>query len=504
MNRKWSLGLAIAAIVAQAECLCGQTGGPPPKHADDSHKRTQPLDPDDSQPFDSPADEGDSFSQRMQAAEGEIGMLRRGLQSGELQGGVVFPGRDPSGFQPFAPRPGDQPGEIPPASISGLFQSDTGFFHQDPASLQSLGRIDDGSDFRRARLSALGSIAENIHYLLEFDFALFGHPSFRDVWMEVTRLPAVGAVRVGNFREPFSLDALRSVRQLTFLERALPVNAFAPFRRSGVMAYSNNEAETFTWAASVSRAASDPYGGDIGVAGGYAGTGRLTWLPYYDEPSGGRYYLHVGGGYEYTVPDSHLVRFRQSTEFFVGSQRTGGVVGTSGTSLSGPLNGTPLFVDTGNLNVHDYHLIGGELAGSWSSLNFQAEAMTVIANQIGGPTVALPGAYAQVSYFLTGEHRPYNRPAGVLSAVKPFENFFVLKGGEHGKGAWEVAARASWISLNDKNVQGGQLTDLTCGINWYLHPNAKLQFNYIHAFLTSPMGIDSNTDIFAMRAQAAF
>ncbi|HVC93832.1 MAG TPA: porin [Pirellulales bacterium] len=502
MNRNLTLGLVLAATVAQAEPLCGQTSDPT-SQTQTVAQRPQSSDSEDSPPSDMETDEGEDFSTRMQAAEGEINMLRRGLQSGELQGGVIFPGRDPSGFQPFAPRSGG-PTTLPPASLSGFFQADTGFFHQDPASLQSLGRIQDGSDFRRARLTALGSIAENINFLVEFDFALIGHPTFRDVWMEVTQLPGIGAVRVGYFRQPFSLDALRSVRQLTFLERALPVNTFAPFRRTGVMAYHVNETETFTWAAAVSRANTDPYGGDIAVAGGYSGTGRLTWLPYYDVLSEGRYYLHLGGGYEYTVPDYHQVRFRQSTEFFVGSQRTGGAVGTSGNAQPGPLDSTPLFVDTGTLNVYDYHLVGSELAGSWGSFNFQAEAMAVVAKQIGGPVLALPGAYAQVAYFLTGEHRPYNRPAGVLSAIKPFENFFWLRGGQRGKGAWEVAARASWIDLNSRNVQGGQLTDVTLGVNWYMHANAKLQFNYIHAFLDSPQRVESNTDIFAMRAQAAF
>ena len=46
-----------------------------------------------------------------------------------------------------------------------------------------------------------------------------------------------------------------------------------------------------------------------------------------------------------------------------------------------------------------------------------------------------------MSYFLTGEHRPYDRTAGKFNRVIPFENFFRVRTecGEivTGMGAWE-------------------------------------------------------------------
>ena len=455
-----------------------------------------------------PENNEEGYRRRVRATELELEDLRRRLQAGEISGGILFRGRDPDSFQPFAPRisgPGEEPVSYPNMSVSGFFQQDTGFFSQDQNSEKTFGTLQNGADFRRARIALLGNAAENLNYFMELDFALAGHPSFRDVWAEATNLPWIGAIRAGYFKAPFSLDELQSARSLEFLERANPVNAFAPFRRLGILTYNHLESGRATWAGSFTRGLADPYGGDIGNSGGWAGTGRATWLPYYDEPSGGRYYLHLGAAYELNYPGGNAFRYRATPEVFIGSQQSSGAIGNSGVTLPGPLNGTPFFVDSGTLNTDHFSVYGTELAGSWGALNFQSEWMGTTVSQIHNPVAFMQGAYFQASYFLTGEHRPYTRPSGTLGAVKPFENFFIVgKGQGWGHGAWEVASRLSWVDLDSKNVQGGRLTDYTAGLNWYLHANVKLQINYIHAWLDNPVYGKSNTDIFATRLQAQF
>lgn len=39
----------------------------------------------------------------------------------------------------------------------------------------------------------------------------------------------------------------------------------------------------------------------------------------------------------------------------------------------------------------------------------------------------------------------------------------------------------SCVDLNDGPVSGGKLSSYTIGLNWYLCPNAKLQFQYLKA-----------------------
>jgi phosphate-selective porin len=65
-----------------------------------------------------------------------------------------------------------------------------------------------------------------------------------------------------------------------------------------------------------------------------------------------------------------------------------------------------------------------------------------------------------------------------LSMANPEWNFSVQRGGF---GAVELALRYSAIDLNDEAVRGGKENDWTFGVNWYLTPNTRFQFNYVRA-----------------------
>ena len=89
----------------------------------------------------------------------------------------------------------------------------------------------------------------------------------------------------------------------------------------------------------------------------------------------------------------------------------------------------------------------------------------------------------------------------------PHENFFRVRtdqGTVTGKGAWELAARLSYLDLNDQNIRGGTITDLTCGVNWYVNAYGKLMFNYIHSLPDHRTMGRSEMDAFAVRAQVDF
>jgi phosphate-selective porin OprO/OprP len=100
-----------------------------------------------------------------------------------------------------------------------------------------------------------------------------------------------------------------------------------------------------------------------------------------------------------------------------------------------------------------------------------------------GEDVAFDGGYAQVAYFLTGEHIPWDRETGTIERVKPFENFFMVRDcdceTQRGWGAWQVAARYSAADLTDYDIIGGTGQSFTLGLNWLWNPYARMQFNYI-------------------------
>jgi phosphate-selective porin OprO/OprP len=396
----------------------------------------------------------------------------------------------------------------PTIKINGVFQTDFGWVQQDADSTARYGHIKDGVDFRRARLAASGAITEVNNYFLQMDFGFFGRPTFTDVWVEQTDLPILGNVRVGQWKQPFSLEVVSSFRYTTFAERSVLFQAFDAFRHLGAGFYNRNDELTATWAASVFAAGQDQFGGSIATAGGVGTAERFTYLPYYDEPSDGRYYLHTGVGHYFSAPNEKSVNFRTIPEMYIGAFNQA-ASGPNQQPVPTTVSGMPFFVATGPLPVYNFNVLGSEVLwvhGPWS---LQSEGMVNFVNRTGNlSNLTFYGGYAQLGYFLTGEHRPYDRKAGAIDRVKPFENFFRVrdrKGGICGGcGAWEVASRISYLKLNDDDVRGGTITDYTAGLNWYLNPYVKWQFNYIHSYTTDATDIAANTNLFDLRLQADF
>lgn len=378
---------------------------------------------------------------------------------------------------------------FPTVEVGGFFQADWAWFHQDANNLATVGDVQDGADFRRARLNAHGDVWENVGYMIEFDFAFPGRPSFMDVYFDIRETP-VGKVRFGQWRHPIGMDGLTSVKELTFLERALPF-AFLPFRQIGLGMFQHSADESMTYAISMFRFPTDAFGGNVGDDGGYGLATRVTFAPWISDD--GTRLLHLGSAYSFGDPANNRVRYRNQPEIFISE--------TGGADLvpAGVPTNVPPFVDTGPINAHNFNLFTAEAGLVIGSFYMQSEAIYAVVNQIGQPTASFAGAYAYAGYFLTGEVRPYNREGGVFGRVRPLRNFANCAGG-----AWEVAARWSYLDLNDRNIAGGRLNDVTCGLNWYLNPRTKFQFNYIHAYLADPTTQESDADIFAFRGQVDF
>ncbi|MEZ5198692.1 MAG: porin [Bacteroidales bacterium] len=68
---------------------------------------------------------------------------------------------------------------------------------------------------------------------------------------------------------------------------------------------------------------------------------------------------------------------------------------------------------------------------------------------------------------------------GTFDRGKPKKNF----GAEKGAGAWELALRYSDLDLDDTDINGGCLANITSGMNWHLNPSTKFMFNKVIANL---------------------
>jgi phosphate-selective porin OprO/OprP len=335
--------------------------------------------------------------------------------------------------------------------VGGRLMYDWLWISEDDAiKASTIGEQQDGSEVRRARLYMQGLIYGNVEYKLQFDFADGDEVDLKDAYVGLTDFP-LGKLRMGHFKEPFSLEELTSSKYITFLERGLP-NVFAPSRNAGLMLHSSEFNDRMTWAVGLFRDTDDT-GTDMDD-GGYNVTGRLTWLPIYEDK--GASLVHVGAAYSYRNPDDAL-RYRQRPEAHLTSR----------------------FVDTGTFTSDQVDLWGLEAAWVGGPFSLQGEYIFADADRLGGgPDVDFDGWYAQASYFLTGEHRRYKTSSGAFSRVKPKSNFSFDGGGP---GAWEIAARYSELNLDDEDISGGGLENITAGLNWHLNPNMRIMWNYVHA-----------------------
>jgi len=93
---------------------------------------------------------------------------------------------------------------------------------------------------------------------------------------------------------------------------------------------------------------------------------------------------------------------------------------------------------------------------------------------------------------------------GFFSGISPRPRFS-LQNREWG--SVELAARYSFIDLNDKDIKGGKEENFTLGLNWYLSPNSRFMFNYIRANVedrAEPQIDDGSADIYQARFQINF
>jgi phosphate-selective porin OprO/OprP len=252
-----------------------------------------------------------------------------------------------------------------------------------------------------------------------------------------------------------------------------------------------------------------------GTTDGYGGVGRLTFQPL----TGQNYSVHVGGDIEFLFQPP---------------------VGPAGTNAPGKrtltLSDRPelridptVLLNTGSIaNVSRAEVYSVEAAAGWGPLFFQGEYFwyrvdrEVPSNVAPAPpssSLNFNGGYAEASWTITGESRPYIPATGAYGRITPQNP---VNPGGTGWGAWEIAARYSVMNLNDRvgaigGINGGEQSIFTAGLNWYVNPNIMFKLNYLHGVfekqtsstavvpgVTTFTNVGANFDAVAGRMQVAF
>ncbi len=321
--------------------------------------------------------------------------------------------------------------------------------------------FDAGMEVRRARVYARGDclLLLPVSYEVEIGYvpgAFYIENSYVE-FHNLGLLDFLGSLKFGQYQVPMGLVNYGSSRDMMFMEAPSPVTALAPGVNAGVQVGKPVFKERMTWALGMFTDAAG-VGSDFGEAtkGFGRAVGRVTGLPIYSREPGqphSQRLLHLGVSGSVVYAGQNSVRYRTRPESHL----------------------APYVVDTGEIDAEGALSLGAEAAWVRGPLCLQGELLSSTVRNNAGQEVNFGGFYSSVSWFLTGESRPYDQTQGTFGRVIPKRNFNF---GPGGWGAWEIAGRYSSVNLNRGDSDGGRLGMLMAGVNWYLHPHVKWRFDY--------------------------
>ena len=312
--------------------------------------------------------------------------------------------------------------------------------------------FDDGAEFRRARLFFSGTLYHDFEFKAQYEFGGFFN-GFRDAYVGVRNVPGLGTVRVGQQFEPMGLEVLTSSNYITFMERGVN-SVFNRDRNVGLRILNHWNDGAINASVGAFRQ-TDEYGkAEAGSA--YDLAGRVTGSPVYLED--GRKVVHVGIGGTWSFAADDSLRFRARPE----------------------VHWLPRLISTPVVPADASRTVNAEAAVVLGPISFQGEFTWSGLDSEPLDNPSFTAWYAYASFFVTGEHREYDREEGIFGRVKP-KRTFRTTGEARGAGALELAVRFSSIDLEDGMVTAGTMDTWTVGANWYLNPASRVMLNFVHS-----------------------
>jgi phosphate-selective porin OprO/OprP len=332
------------------------------------------------------------------------------------------------------------------------------------------GWSDDG-ELRQGRIYVRGSFFRALELKTEVDFAP-AEISLTDAYVGWRRLGPLGTARFGHQKVPFSIEQQTSRLHLLFMERSL-ANALDPSVRDlGLTLRDTALGERLRWAVGGFRS-TEADGRQLSPDSNWVASAHVTGLPLWADD--GRRLLHLGVSYAHGFRGGDTLSVKQRPE----------------SNLADAL------VSTGTIaGVDAVDAVGAELAWVHGPFSVQAEWSHLFVER-GGGDLDFPGFYVHASWFVTGEHRAYSREEARFAQVAVRKGFDPRRGGW---GALQLAARVSYVDLDDRDVRGGRQTDTTLGVNWWPFPFLRLTVNWVHGWVHG----EGDVDVVQARFQLAY
>ena len=395
----------------------------------------------------------------------------------------------------------------------------------------------DNFEVRRARIGINGTLYKNIDFEVLTNLVGSSSNLVHRAYINYN-YNKQAQVRVGRFKQPFSLEEQTSANAIDFMERSYG-NQMVAAQRNGAMVF-GEPTKGLTYAVSAYQDGFNELSNTNHI--GTLGIGRVT--ANLAELRGGSTdtVIHLGaavdrGKYEVvpttssdtgvaasTITRATVLSFRTENRGMANAYRAQiagdtvtagyGIAGNNAANVNKNLQGLELALATGPFKFQSEYFnstfgassknycvdaITGCTAGSLYSTNFDIKAKA---------------AYYEFFYNLTGESWANSYKSGAFTTVKPKANFNSGPGG--GWGAWQLGVRYSTYDVTEpttftgrSNVAGAVSTGstkvnsisgwtsrgensekaqtLTLGLNWILNPNSRLMMNYSETYFDRPV-----------------
>ena len=399
--------------------------------------------------------------------------------------------------------------------------------------------LGDSFEVRRARIGIFGTINKDISYELVGN-AVGGNTNFVDTAWGNYGFNKNAQVRVGRFKQPFSMEEQSSSNNVSFMERSYG-NQMVPGKRLGAMVHGEPR-PGLTYGVSIYQDGFNELTNQSSIGNKQAARLTLNLAQLRDIKD---IVLHIGAGYTGgessvvptnsgntqsaadTITRATIVSLRSENRGLANVYRAqigGDTLRSATTTLSGTtattVGGLGYNQSANNAVTINQKLRGVEFAAARGPFKFQMETFNskydakVTAQNLTSKATAdhamgvqVKADYMEFMYNITGESFTEAYSRGTFGGIRPKTNFTDFGGVVgYGPGAWQIGYRASKYSSNipvtpsatNCTVTTGCSTNVTTGasaigsrvqnaesaktntyaVNWILNPNARIMFNY--------------------------
>jgi phosphate-selective porin OprO/OprP len=279
----------------------------------------------------------------------------------------------------------------------------------------------------------------------DFDSTTDEYVTLLDAVLGIPLWGEYGRMQIGKMKEPISMERTMGMIFEQVMERPMHLDALLPSRNTGITFSDMLLDGRMRWRVGIFNdwLSKD----DVGFNDSdYQIIGRVTAVPY--EDSSELALLHLGAAYRYERAKEGSVRYDVGPEFYFSSP----------------------WLDTGEIIADTTHTLNAEVTYLKGPLWIASEYSATIVEHNGERRNHFYGYHIAANYFVTGEHRGYNKRRGTVRRITPVLDF--TKGGW---GALELSARYSYMDLEDRDIHGGKMDSIALGMVW--HPRRDHQFH---------------------------